>query len=556
MHFGNIYNFYLFPINTIVTVKILYYYNTGHYSQYESSILQERGILLISKKNQFMLIITSLVFLLTIIINIMGRFFHLFDHSHGLSEMVLSHDIESHFSLILNILIFIPALFLIISFCLYKINKNHPLIPYLLTLALTFGSIAIISGGCGRVEFHFSIFMVVAALGYYQEIKLVSLMTIIFAIQHLIGFLVLPEIVFGVSRYSLSMLLLHAFFLILTSSAVSMQILSSKKIEQELKEKQQSQRKAIIEEIVTRLSFTSDQILQVSKSLIQHSQVNMDASLQLSASFEEVSSSSDIQKQTIEKNVHMISDIHSGIQDINQTAMGATKFSNQAAMQADEGSLLIKKLVEQMDDIKSDVNNSYSTIHKLHNRSQSIENIIEVIAAISNQTNLLALNASIEAARAGDYGRGFSVVANEVKKLAEQSSDSTKHISELIQQTIEESNSSVESMKKVINSVGAGLEIVHNSNTLFGDISEVSKVVAAQIQEISSLAKKLTTYSEKVNDSMTDMRAFADQSAQITQQVAKTTDEQVKINEISFAVSNDLNKLTSELDNVITKLKV
>ncbi|WP_102272973.1 methyl-accepting chemotaxis protein [Cytobacillus massiliigabonensis] len=510
---------------------------------------------MISKKNQFMLIITSLVLLIAIIINIRGRTFQLFDHSHALGEMVMSHDIESQFGLILTILVCIPAIFLIISFLLYKKNKSHPLIPYLLTLALTFGSIAIISGGSGRVEFHFSIFMVVAALGYYQEIKLVSLMTAIFAIQHLIGYLFLPEIVFGVNRYSLSMLLLHAFFLILTSSAVSMQILSGKKIEHALKEKQQSQRKAIIEEIVTRLSFTSDQILQVSKSLIQHSRENMDASLQLSTAFQEVSSSSDIQKQTIEKNVHMISDIHSGIQNINQTAQEVTKQSNQSVMQADEGSNLIKKLAKQMNDIKSDVNNSFSTIHKLHNRSQSIENIIEVIANISNQTNLLALNASIEAARAGDYGRGFSVVANEVKKLAEQSSDSTKHISELIQQTLEESNSSVESMKKVIHSVGAGLEIIHNSNTLFGGISEVSKEVAAQIQEISSLAMELTTFSEKVNASMTDMRAFADQSATITQQVAETTDKQYKITESSYAVSNDLNNLTAELDDVITKLR-
>lgn len=136
-----------------------------------------------AEKNKLMHYITGAVILIVIIINILGRYFHLFNHSHGGGSIVTTSEIESLFGITLNVLMVLPILTFILSVIFYRKNKNHPYIPYLLTLALTFGSIAIISGGSGRVEFHFSIFMVVAALGYYQEIKLLLMMTVIFAID-------------------------------------------------------------------------------------------------------------------------------------------------------------------------------------------------------------------------------------------------------------------------------------------------------------------------------------------------------------------------------------
>jgi methyl-accepting chemotaxis protein len=510
---------------------------------------------MISKKNQLMLLITGLVILLVIFSNILGRFLHLFDHPHGIDHVLTSHQIEENFGLALNFLVLLPILLLGLSYVLYKKNKSHRFIPSLLTLALTFGSIAIISGGSGRVEFHFSIFMVVAALGYYQDIKLISFMTSIFALQHILGFYFFPEIVFGVHSYSFLMLLLHATFLLLTSSAVSWQVYSSKKIENDLLKQQEEQRRHIIEEIVNRLAFTSKQILSVSQSLSENAKQTTDASSELALSIAQVASGSESQLKTVGDNVKIITDITTGIQGINQTAQVASDKAHQSAQQANNGSQLICNLSEQMKDINLFVDDSYSTITKLHNSSQAIENIIEVISAISAQTNLLALNASIEAARAGEYGKGFSVVANEVRKLAEQSSKSSKHIAELIKQNLEEAKRSVESMKKVKGSTEAGLDIVHNSNNVFTQIYESSKAVSDQIQEISSLAEELKSSSEKVNDSMFEMKTITEQSVRSTLHVASTTDEQHKLTEKTFEVSNDLSNLTSELDKIINRLK-
>lgn len=498
---------------------------------------------------------TGAVILLSILINILGRYFHLFDYSHGMGSIVTSAEIEATFGLAQTILLIIPLLFFVFSLVLYRNNKDHHYIPYLLTLALTFGSIAIISGGSGRIEFHFSIFMVVAALGYYQEIKPILLMTTIFAIQHVLGLIVFPELVFGVESYMFSMFLWHAIFLILTSSAVSWQVYSGKKIEAFYQNKQQEQRKNIIEEIVNRLSTTTSQISTVSETLSNNTKESYEASGQLASSMEEVATSTEHQLGSIQENMNVISQIDDGITSINQTAQTVSRDSNASAEDAKHGSKLIEDLLKQIKEINKDVDDSYSKSKELHKRSQSIEGIIEVISDIADQTNLLALNASIESARAGEYGKGFAVVANEVRKLAEQSLQSSKNVSEIIKHILIETNQSVRSMENVKNSTEEGLDIAQKSNKVFHHISKTSDEVASEIQGVSSVTEKLASSSEKVNTSMQQIFQSAQQSVVGTKEGIQSTDQQYERTETILDVSKKLNNLTSELEGVIHTLQ-
>lgn len=511
---------------------------------------------MINKKNKLMLLITSLVIILVIIVNISGRFYHLFDHGHVMEHSVTSYEIEKSFSLLLNLLLFIPILLVVASFGLYKKKPSHQAIPYLLTLALTFGSIAIISGGGGRVEFHFSIFMVVAALGYYQNIRLLTLMTTIFALQHLLGFFIFPEVVFGVHSYSFFMLIIHAAFLLLTSSAVGWQVVSTKSIEDALMIQQREQRGKIIEEIVTSLSSTSKQLTQLSLLLKNDAQSTFHASSQLSEAISQVASGFETQKHSVEKNVAIISSISSGIQTVSQNAQIATEKANISAEQANKGSKLVLDLSKQITEINQSVEESFHTITTLHNSSQDIEHIIEVISTISDQTNLLALNASIEAARAGEYGKGFSVVANEVRKLAEQSAESSKHIAALVKQNLVEANKSVTAMERVKSNAKSGLALIQDSNRVFNQIFESSNSVATQIGEISTLADKLSLSSETVNSSMVDMASVTEKSVQSTQHAQHTTEKQHQQTEKTMKAVFDLSQVIEELEAVITKLQV
>ncbi|SFB21758.1 methyl-accepting chemotaxis protein [Lentibacillus halodurans] len=507
------------------------------------------------ERNKLMHFITGAVILLTIIVNIMGRYFHMFDYSHGTGDMVPSADIESQFGLTLNILFMIPIVFFLFSIMIYLKNKNHRFIPNLLTLALAFGSVAIISGGSGRIEFHFSIFMVVAALGYYQEIKLIALMTTIFAIQHIIGLIYVPELVFGMEQYMFSMFLWHAVFLILTSSAVSWQVYSGKKIEAYYQQKQQEQRKNIVEDIVGRLSTTSDQISTVSKTLSDNAKQSYEASGKLAASMKEASGSTEQQLEIVQDHMNVITQIDEGIKSINQTAQEVSANSDASAKEARHGSELIENLLMQIKGINEDVDDSYAKVKELHQRSQAIEGIVEVISDIADQTNLLSLNASIESARAGEYGKGFAVVADEVKKLAEQSLESSKNISEIIQQILVVTNESVESMENVKSSTTEGLEVAQKSNKVFHHISETSGDVASQVQGVSSLTEDLTSYSERVNAAMQQVTQSARESVSGTRDGIHSTDKQYELTETTLEVSNKLNNLTSELEGVIRTLR-
>lgn len=471
------------------------------------------AIVMNRERQKLMLVIAGGVTSLAIIINLLGRYFHLFDFSHGGMHSLSSSEIEEQYGMLLNVLLGVPIVLFVIGIILYKKVSNHRLLPYIFTLVLTFSSIAIISGGSGRVEFHFSIFMVVAALGFYQEIKLISLMTGVFVVQHLLGFFFIPEIVFGVEEYMISMFLLHAVFLVLTSGAVSWQVYSGRKIKLFYERMQEDQRREIMDDIVGRLAKTSSEILQVSEKLSFNAKKSSDSSSKLASSIEEVAATNVHQLSIIGDNVQVINFVDKGIRTINQTAQSVSMDSHKMAEEAQKGSAQTEFLLSQMEEINKDVDGSYQAIKLLYQRSQDIKGIMEVITNIADQTNLLALNAAIESARAGESGKGFAVVADEIRKLAEQSIISAEHIEEIIKQMLEETNNSVQSISNVKQSTEEGLEVAKSSITLFQGISTSSHEVAVQIQGISSLVEELSDSSKQMNEAMEAIEQSINESA-------------------------------------------
>ena len=507
------------------------------------------------EKNHLMLSFSCGIVVLAFVTNILGRHFHLFEHSHGAQQLLSTAYIEDHFGLVLNLLVVIPTLLLAWGFILFKNNRNHPLIPYIVTLVFTFGSIAIISGGGGRVEFHFSVFMVVATIGYYQNLKALSLMTTLFSIHHLAGFYFFPEIVFGTLSYTYLMLALHVTFFLLTTGIVAWQVHSSQRMEKHLLELQTAQRKMISEEIAKKVTTTSKQLVSVSETLTNQVTYATEASSELAISIAQVATGSETQLRTVEGNLQVLSNITEAIDVIDQTAHNSVQQAQESVRHAFDGNQLVENLSGQMRGIKASADQSVATINKFHESSKAIESMTGIIADIADQTNLLALNAAIEAARAGEYGNGFSIVAKEVKKLAERSLEASKHIDTLIKQTVEDARLSVGSMNQVVDSTDTGLEAVHDSNLVFTKIFDSSQMVEEQIKEISSLAKTLMSSAEKVNSSMLQMATITEESAKSMQAAAGTTEEEHLLTERTLEVSNDLKILTSDLDQIISKLR-
>jgi methyl-accepting chemotaxis protein len=245
-----------------------------------------------------------------------------------------------------------------------------------------------------------------------------------------------------------------------------------------------------------------------------------------------------------------------GINQILTSSKVVANTSAKAAESALQGSKAIDKAIDQMNSIERTVNSSAQVIDSLGARSNEISQIIDTISGIAAQTNLLALNAAIEAARAGEQGRGFAVVADEVRKLAEQSSEATKQISALIVEIQTDTQRAVAAMNKGTHEVSIGTDVVNTANQAFQEINDLVKTVSTQVQEISSEIQLTADGSNKIVEAVSEINGISETIVDQTQTVSAATEEQSASIEEIAASSQVLSNMALELEMSLKKFKV
>ncbi len=213
-----------------------------------------------------------------------------------------------------------------------------------------------------------------------------------------------------------------------------------------------------------------------------------------------------------------------------------TKKANDATRQ---GEVCIKKIIDRINDISRSTSESVGVVTALGEQSQKIGNIIEVINEIADQTNLLALNAAIEAARAGEQGRGFAVVADEVRKLAERTTKATKEIYDMITGIQQESQKAVTSIKKEAKAVEEGVMLTNEVNVALGEITEHINTVDRMVQQIATTTEQQSTVSNNIS---TDMEMIASISRKSYEGVSGLTQLAVELEHLAGKLEEELAK--------------
>ncbi|MFA0326917.1 methyl-accepting chemotaxis protein [Vibrio splendidus] len=218
-----------------------------------------------------------------------------------------------------------------------------------------------------------------------------------------------------------------------------------------------------------------------------------------------------------------MSEMTSTVQTVAEHAQSASSLTEQASGQALTGQEFVQGSVSKMSELSSDIAASAAAVNQVEERVDSIGSVVGTIQGISEQTNLLALNAAIEAARAGEAGRGFAVVADEVRNLAQRTQQATVEIQDMISHLQSSANSAVELMEKSVVEAAEGVELVTNAGSeLDGIVSQVNQINDMNFQ-IATAAGQQSSVAEEMSVNLTNVRELVEASVVVVGELLETS---------------------------------
>ncbi|MCI1593367.1 methyl-accepting chemotaxis protein [Heyndrickxia oleronia] len=308
--------------------------------------------------------------------------------------------------------------------------------------------------------------------------------------------------------------------------------------------------------VVRQVSDSSMQVASSSEQLTASAQQSAGAAEQVTRVITENANGTEKQLETFYEVNGAVDEMAEGMNQIARASEEMLHSSEETSTLSEQGVASITKVVAQMNEIHTTVEEATNMIHSLGRHSEDIRKITEIITGIANQTNLLALNAAIEAARAGEHGKGFAVVADEVRILAEESRKSSDQISAMIEQIQAETKKTVISMEAGNNKVEQGLAFSNEANESFFKISQSISTVANRAEHVSSSIESIQNITLKVAKAMEGAKKISEQVANGSQENASASEEQLATMGEIASSAESLSHLAEELQMVISKFKL
>ncbi len=309
-------------------------------------------------------------------------------------------------------------------------------------------------------------------------------------------------------------------------------------------------------ELISQVMASTNTVSASSRELMSASETASATTEEIATSVQQVATGAEKQNNNLNEVSNSISELAKGTE---VTAVSMQEISNEVDIVnklSDSSKSDLDTVIEQMNIINETSQESVDKVKSLEDRSKAIQKIVEVITDISEQTNLLALNAAIEAARAGEAGKGFAVVADEIRKLAEQSSNSTKGILDIvntIQAEVSEVISTIEREEKVIEE---GVTKVNAATESFDRIIMGIDEITTRVQDVTAVTEQMSSGTEQIVNSIKAISDISGENAAISEEVTASVEEQTSTMQEVTASATSLSELSANLLEIVSKFKI
>lgn len=308
--------------------------------------------------------------------------------------------------------------------------------------------------------------------------------------------------------------------------------------------------------IVAKMNETSDAVASQSEELMQSSHEVKEGSLQIAVTMEELSRAAESQASTASDSARFMEQLGEKVAQAVIDGKEVVSTSKDVHTLTNKGTELMNGSVQQMSKINEVMMSSVHKVKDLEGEAQKISTLVDVIKQIADQTNLLALNAAIEAARAGEHGKGFSVVAEEVRKLAEEVSHSVADITNIVIRIQADSKDMVQALEDGYTFVEKGAEQIQITESTFGDIRSAINGMNNRIQTVSNNMISIQNNSSEMGKGIEVVAAVSEEAAAGVEQTAASAQQTASSMEAITHSASQLSDLAEELHSIIRKFRI